>query len=251
MLTSYGDTLMSKTLLHPVQTPTLAAFITGQAIAPLWVSPSGRAFYPIAGGSPDDDKPADKPADKPEDKPADKPEDKKFEPVTSQEEFDRRLAARLQREREKFADYEELKKVKAEHDKIVEAAKTEQEKAVDAARKEGESSALERANKLLVRAKAETMAAQANFAAPEAVVATLNLSGVKVDDDGKIDTGALKVLIDAAAESGAFVIGDGKSRPKPDKSQGGGGGGAETPSVSRGADLFAERRGKKSASAAS
>lgn len=46
---------MQNTLLAPDQTPTLAAFITGEAIAPLWVSPSGRAFYPIAGGAPDDD----------------------------------------------------------------------------------------------------------------------------------------------------------------------------------------------------
>lgn len=36
-------------------TPTLSAFATGRAVAPLWVAPNGRAFYPIAGGAPDDD----------------------------------------------------------------------------------------------------------------------------------------------------------------------------------------------------
>lgn len=160
------------------------------------------------------------------------------------------LAEHKRKVRDQFADYEDLKQKAAAHDAALEAAKTEQEKAVDAARKEGESTALERANRLLVRAKAETMAAQAKFAAPEAVVATLDLAGVKVADDGKVDAEALKILIDAAAESGAFVIGDGKSRPKPDKSQGGGGG-TDTPSVSRGAELFAEKRAKKTASTAS
>lgn len=181
---------------------------------------------------------------------AEKAAAERFEPVTSQEEFDRRLAGRLQREREKFADYDDLKKKAEAHDKAAADAQTEHEKAVEAARKEGETSALERANVLLVRAKAETMAAQARFAAPEAVVASLNLSSIKVDDAGKVDTDALKVQIDAAAASGAFVIGDGKTRPRPDHSQGGGGGGTnDTPSVSRGADLFAEKRGKKTQTA--
>lgn len=42
-------------LLHPSITPTLSAFATGRTIAPLWVAPNGRSFYPIAGGAPDDD----------------------------------------------------------------------------------------------------------------------------------------------------------------------------------------------------
>lgn len=37
------------------KTPTLSAFATGLTVAPLWVAPNGRAFYPIAGGAPDGD----------------------------------------------------------------------------------------------------------------------------------------------------------------------------------------------------
>ena len=36
-------------------------------------------------------------------------EAKEFTPITTQEEFDARIGARLQREREKYADYDELK----------------------------------------------------------------------------------------------------------------------------------------------
>lgn len=147
---------------------------------------------------------------------------KKFEPITSQDDFEKRLGARLIREREKYADYDELKAKAEAHDKAKEEAKTEAEKAVDAARKEGSTSERERTDKLLVRAKAETLAAQARFKAPDAVIASLDLSGIKVDENGVVDTAALQTKIDAAIESGAFVQeADGKGKPKPDYSQGG------------------------------
>lgn len=43
-----------KSNLSPL-TPTLAAYAAGRTIEPLWVSPTGRAFYPIAGGAEDPD----------------------------------------------------------------------------------------------------------------------------------------------------------------------------------------------------
>ena len=53
-----------------------------------------------------------------------------FEAITSQDEFDRRLAARLDRERKKFADYDELRAKASKLAEIEEANKTEAEKAL-------------------------------------------------------------------------------------------------------------------------
>lgn len=60
-----------------------------------------------------------------------------FTPPTSQEEFDRIIAQRLQRERANYADYDDLKKKAADLDKLREEQKTADEKALDAAKEEG------------------------------------------------------------------------------------------------------------------
>src|SRR5690625_5621930 len=52
----------------------------------------------------------------------------KFEAITSQEDFDRRLADRLRREREKYADYDDLKAKAYKLAEIEEANKTEEQK---------------------------------------------------------------------------------------------------------------------------
>jgi hypothetical protein len=62
-----------------------------------------------------------------------------FKAPVSQEEFDRMVGARLERERAKFADYDDIKTKAAEFDKAQEASKTELQKAADrAARAEKE-----------------------------------------------------------------------------------------------------------------
>lgn len=55
----------------------------------------------------------------------------KFEAITSQEEFDRRLADRLRREREKYSDYDDLKAAASRLAEIEEANKTEEQKRVE------------------------------------------------------------------------------------------------------------------------
>lgn len=57
---------------------------------------------------------------------------KGFEPITSQEELDRIITGRLDRERKKFADYDDLKAKASELDAIREASKTEDQKRADA-----------------------------------------------------------------------------------------------------------------------
>lgn len=172
----------------------------------------------------------------------------KFEAINSQEEFDRRLSARLNREREKFADYDDLKAKAEAHDKAVEDAKTESQKAIDAARKEGETTARSAADVRIVRAEAKAALATANAKNPDSAVKLLSLDGVKVGEDGEVDADALKAKIDALKESDDYLFSDGKPATKtalkPDKSQGGGKGDGAT-GIARGRELFTERRGSK------
>jgi hypothetical protein len=57
----------------------------------------------------------------------------KFEPITSQDELNKAIGARLERERAKFADYEAIKARAAKLDELEAANKTELEKAQEAA----------------------------------------------------------------------------------------------------------------------
>ena len=161
--------------------------------------------------------------------PADPPKEDpppKFEPVTSQEDFDKRLGERLGRQKTQieaqFADYAALKTKAGEHDKAIEAARTDQEKAVEAAKSEGRTEALAAANTRLLSAEARALAAEAKFHNPTLAVRALDLTGVKVNDDGSVDAEAIKAKLKELVDSGAFVIGDGqKPKPKPDGAQGG------------------------------
>lgn len=58
-------------------------------------------------------------------------DDVAFDPITSQEEFDKRVSARIARERAKFADYSDLKTKAEQFDEIQQAAKSETEKALE------------------------------------------------------------------------------------------------------------------------
>lgn len=195
--------------------------------------------WTMTAGPAEPDPPANPPADPPS-----------FEPITSQEELDRRLGARLAREREKYGDYDELKRKAAEFDAAQEAAKTETERAVEAARKEGETTALERVNTRIVNAEARALAAAAKFRNPATAVRLLDLSGVKVNDDGSVDEAAVKAKLDELATAEPYLIdtGDGTApprNPKPDDSQGGGGG-VDHAGVDRGREMFNSRRKKTS-----
>jgi pyruvate/2-oxoglutarate dehydrogenase complex dihydrolipoamide acyltransferase (E2) component len=170
----------------------------------------------------------------------------KFEAINSQEELDRRIGPRLQREREKYADYDDLKRKAAEFDAAQEASKTEHEKALDAARKEGESTAAQAANARIVATEARLLLTQAGAHNATAAARILgDLSGITVNDAGEVDQDALKAKVDALKTSDAYLFGTGKpGAPKPDPSQGGGGGNDQA-GVDRGREMFAARRGKK------
>lgn len=145
-----------------------------------------------------------------------------FKAPESQDELNRIIGERLAREREKFADYADLKAKAEAHDAALEAAKTDAEKAIDAARKEGETSALSAVNARILKAEAKVLAAESKFRNPALAVATIDLSGVKVAEDGTVDADAIKAKLTALAASDPYLVDDGKKpAPKPDRSQGG------------------------------
>lgn len=217
--------------------PALAGFFAGRPIEPIGFLPNGRPVFPIAGGA-DDDPPAGDP---------DKDKGPTYTAPATQADLDRIVGERLAREREKFADYPDLLKKAEAHDAALEAAKSDADKAVDAARTEGEKAATERMNVRVIRSEARTMAATAKFRDPSDAVAFLDLSKVTVNDAGEVDEKAIGELLKTLAESKPYLLDDGKKpAPKPDRAQGGAVASGDG-SVSRGQEMFENRRKKTSA----
>lgn len=191
-----------------------------------------------------DPPPADPPANDPpkgDPPPADPPA---YTPPATQADLDRIISERLTREKAKFADYPDLKAKAEAHDAAIEAAKSEADKAVDAARAEGQRTALEAVNGRLIKAEARVLASTAKFRDPADALGFLDLSDVTVNDDGEVDSKAIEQKLKDLAESKPYLLDDGKApTPRPDHTQGGGGGGEDKPSVDRGREMFANRRG--------
>lgn len=121
----------------------------------------------------------------------------------TQADLERILGERLAREREKFKDYEDLKKKAAEFDKQQEAQKSDLQKAQEAAKKAEEEKrrALAAANERLIKAEVKVVSTQLGIVDPDAAYALMDRSVVKVDDAGNI-TGvkeALETLLKAKA----------------------------------------------------
>jgi hypothetical protein len=175
--------------------------------------------------------------------PAEKPNG--YTPPASQEELDRIVSTRLAREREKFADYDDLKAKAAKHDESLEAAKTDAEKAIEAARAEGEKTARESANRRLVASEARALAAEAKFRNPSLAAKAVDLTAVTVDADGNVDADAIKTKLAALADADPYLIDDGKTGgPRPDRSQGGGKT-SPTATVAAGRELYDARRPRR------
>ncbi len=135
--------------------------------------------------------------------------------------MDRIVKERLKREREKYADYGDLKKQAEKWAEHEEAQKSEIQKAheraeqAEAARDE----ALAAANERLLKAAFVAQAAQLNVAHPEDAYMLADLSEVEITDDGAI-TGveeAVKTLL----EAGRLVVRKGAA-PSLDGGAGGG-----------------------------
>ena len=129
------------------------------------------------------------------------PEPSAFEPITSQDEFDKRLAARLQRERSKFADYDDLKSKVANLDKITADA-----------RSEGEKSASEKLSSKLFEAEVKAAATSLGFHDPADALAQFGsrdgtMKGLDIDSE------ALSKRLTEIAEAKPYLV-KGESGPK-------------------------------------
>ena len=143
-----------------------------------------------------------------------------WKPPASQEDFDRMVADRLDRERRKFADYDELKTKATEYDKAQEAALTEQQKLAKRA-EEAERRA----------AEAETKALRAEVASTKGVPASAL-------------TGSTREEMEAAAD--ALLSWRGEAAPsarKTPKSLKSGSAGSDEPTGSRAAAAIRQLRG--------
>lgn len=104
----------------------------------------------------------------------------------------------------------------------IEAANaTDLEKAVKAARDEGRAEVTTASNARLVSAEARALAAEMQFRKPAHAVKLVDLSAVKVSDDGEVDADAIKAALKELAEDDPLLLtvpDDG--RPKGDADQG-------------------------------
>jgi hypothetical protein len=140
----------------------------------------------------------------------------------TQADLDRVVNDRLNRQRGQYADYDQIKSELAE---LTSANASDMEKAVAAARNEGRAEVQQAANIRLIQAEARALAAEARFRNPALAITTLDLSGIKVSDDGAVDAAAIKQLLADRATSDPYLVDDGKPATAPAGQAGIGAGG--------------------------
>jgi DNA repair exonuclease SbcCD ATPase subunit len=144
------------------------------------------------------------------------PEGGSFTPPSSQDELDRIVSKRLERERSKFADYDDLKAKATQFDQLSEQNKTELQKLQDelAERDARLSDLPKQARTQAIRFASQATAA--GFLDPED--ALLNLADVDLSDSDAVKT----ALEDLAERKPHLVRQDRKkppTRPKPAKGE--------------------------------
>lgn len=166
-----------------------------------------------------------------------------------------KLKAALDRERQLRKDAEKRAKdgeaAKARADELEQAGKSDTEKAVAAARREAAAETMAKANGRLVAAEARAAAAALRFQDPRDATALIDLSDVRVAEDGTVDTDAITARLDQLAKDKPYLVASatppepqGPRPPKPDPSQGSGRAPAPA-SGSKGAAEAARRYGNR------
>ncbi|MFC6885298.1 hypothetical protein [Actinomadura yumaensis] len=163
----------------------------------------------------------------------------------TQSDVDRIIRERLDRERGKYGDYEELKGKAAELDTLKEANATEQEKAVNQARKDTEAAVrgqleprINRIEAALKHGLPAELGAKVLSAAKRLVGDTIE----QLEDDAKEFFAASPITTGATGTGGNGGGGGGGGKSLD---QGVRGRSSDKPTVASGADLYAARRGKK------
>jgi hypothetical protein len=141
-----------------------------------------------------------------------------YTPPQSQADLDRIVEARLARERQKYADYDDLKKKASEHDQYLESQKTEHEKALEAARAEAAGETRSKFLGRIVSSEVKLAATAAGFSDPGDVLAFLKTEELVKDDEP--DGDAIKKAIDKLATDKPYLLKPGtkptpRQRPKP------------------------------------
>lgn len=121
-----------------------------------------------------------------------KPAEKEFQAITSQEDFDKAIQARIARERAKFADYDDIKARAAKLAEIEEAQKTEAQKTQER---------LEAAERRA--AELELTAMRATVAATKGVPAELLSGSTQADLEASADA---LIAFKATAEPNGLVV---------------------------------------------
>lgn len=146
------------------------------------------------------------------------------EKLLTQAEFEEALKKRLERERKKFADYDEIKTKATEYEKALEekrlAELTEKERAEELAKKYEEELNAIKAELDATRTKAQQqaiknefikVATSANIAYIDDAIALADLSAVNIDEDGKVV--GVEDVVKALVENKPFLVAKKQSQP--------------------------------------
>lgn len=145
--------------------------------------------------------------------PTDPPSPNEPEKTFTQAELDRVVAERLKRA--KPADYDELKAAAKRLAEIEAANATDLEKAVKAARDEGRAEVQKAANARLISAEARAVAAELRFKNPALAIKAVDLTDIKVGEDGAVDGDAVRAALTKLATDEPYLVGDDKPAPPP------------------------------------
>lgn len=117
----------------------------------------------------------------------------------TQADIDKAVQDRLHRERQKFADYDELKAK-------VDAQKSEAEKAVEAARAEGAKEVASKYQKRLFEAEVRSHAAALKFRDAGDALSVFGDSEGLVSDDGSVDGDAIQKRLTEIASQKPYLV---------------------------------------------
>jgi hypothetical protein len=151
----------------------------------------------------------------------------------TQADVDKLIGQRLARETSKYADYDTYRQSHVELEQLKAANASELDKAKREAKAEGIAEVTTKVNGRLIASEARALASALDFHNPADVVGLVDLSTIRVNNDGEVDSEAIKALIAALAKERPYLIKGPKEdpkpgKPKPDHSQGPRGGGTGT-----------------------
>lgn len=209
-------------------------------LAAVGVLPSGRIVWPVLGASDQGDAGGDADGQAEGSGSGDDAGGRDSGKTDGQQTFrqadiDRIVAERLSRERSKYADYDQLRGKAQELDQLKESQASDTEKALNQARKDTEAAIRGQLEPRMARLEAALRHGLPPEVAARVLSASKRLVGdtpEELDADAKEFFGSTQL---APAGSGGTGFDQGTRTN----------GGATKPSVTSGADLYAQRRGKK------